>query len=53
MISKIKTTVIAALGLFFVAGITQASAATVNLQGDFTAQTFLKEIELLLNGKLH
>jgi len=40
MISKIKTTVIAALGLFFVAGITQASAATVNLQGDFTAQTF-------------
>ena len=40
MISKIKTTLITALGLFFIAGITQASAATVNLQGDFTAQTF-------------
>ena len=40
MISKIKTTLITALGLFFIAGITQASSATVNLQGDFTAQTF-------------
>ena len=40
ILNKIKITLLTALGMFFVAGVTQASAETVNLQGDFTAQTF-------------